>query len=566
MPNQEVSVFTNRSNTFKGSTEALEFARNFFAQHGVNFSGKVEDKDYSIKGRLAEPHGESVDKAKFLIAVFQDPTMFEYYKLLIKVSELLKSMTPEFDSELRFHDSAKFKSMSELEVGLWSYVEKKIRTGEGMGTDIYNGIAGRTKDFYNYYKALKTLFTSSYAPLKYLSSEDLAIKPPFDLGPDREEIGFYSYGQIYSRETYKGGHKVSEIVFHKNGQKKSYTSYADGKIHQAFIYNEDGKLIGIEDYYPSGNKKYRIAFHEESTDRPIKIITYNDLPLLNNIQSTNTVSGDDLFVVLEHLNSVPKAEDIISSTQKPTAIESAAVLAFAKELVRNSTDINKLETVVNWLYSTYAEFNMDTTPLSPLSKSVSDLKSKVDPTFIVKPQEEIDYEILLKRLREYTNLDVQDAENKDYKADVLSLLPLAIKQLASNITNKYLAGLTSPQELVTESESRIFIAVLSSMEKDLYAELNVSSGSKIIDSKIPAKLFVLKDLSEILKARGTYDAGEFLWSYSSSKDLIDRLSTKVKEMGLMDDLKIGNGRLDPYDTEFPIYFRASRLRSNSTAY
>ena len=209
---------------------------------------------------------------------------------------------------------------------------------------------------------------------------------------------------------------------------------------------------------------------------------------------------------------------------------------------------------------------MDTKPLSTLSKSVSDLKSKVDPTFIVKPQKEIDYEILLKRLREYTNLDIQDAENKDYKADVLSLLPLAIKQLAINITTKFLAGLTSPQELVTESENRIFIAVLSSMEKDLYAELNASSGSKIVDSKILAKLFVIKDLSEILKARGTYDADEFLWSYSSSKDLIDRLSTKVKEMGLMDDLKIGNGRLDPYDTEFPIYFRASRLRTNSTAY
>ncbi len=47
MPNGEISLFTNRSNTFKSGKENLDFAFNFFKEHGVNLSDRVVLADYS---------------------------------------------------------------------------------------------------------------------------------------------------------------------------------------------------------------------------------------------------------------------------------------------------------------------------------------------------------------------------------------------------------------------------------------------------------------------------------------------------------------------------------------
>lgn len=431
MPNGEISLFSNRSNTFKGGTANLTFAFDFFKEHGLEFSDKITLDDYSL-GLKAKPHIDAVDGARFLIKVSQDPLVGMYYKLILEAQKDAASVVKDSYLPGTFLGETLMssKSLSDFTKSFWSNIESTLVKGEYIAPYVYNMI-GDSKN------------------------------------PNEQILELHKY-----------------IT-----QQKALVNEADN----------------------------------------------------------STVNFDS-----------DKIEEIILSSKKPTPSEVTEVLKYAKSLASKGTNVIRLERFTNWLYSIYDELDMDKTPLLPLSKSVTALKTKAEPNVFML-QNKVDYKELSKKLREYLKFDVNNVWVKDYKVDVTNLIPSALLMFVENINSRFAEGPADPREFVTQEECKTFTLVLASMTNEFYSTIDTEVEGK--GSKVPAKLLALKDLSEILKVRNSFVSDSYFWSYTRSASLIDEITTKAKGKGF-----ITGGMLDYYEKDFDLKFRSARLKASSKLY
>jgi len=266
-------------------------------------------------------------------------------------------------------------------------------------------------------------------------------------------------------------------------------------------------------------------------------------------------------VTVEPGLSAEEVDKLVCSSKEPTTTEIKKIFDYANYLVLKSIDVDRLETIVTWLYNTYGSFNMDKTPLIALSKSVAILRAKVEPTLFVV-QDEVDYKELSKSLRSYVFPDSKvvnsEGKDKDYKADVTFLLPMALQRLADNINARFKKGITDPMELVTKQESSAFTSALVLMTNELYSSIDAGIKTTDEQKKIPARLFAVKDLAEILKARTTFNSSKYFWNYTRAAYLIDEATTKAEDKGLVDA-----DMLDVYNKDYDLEIRIERLKSES---
>ncbi len=388
------------------------------------------------------------------------------------------------------------------------------------------------------------------------------------------ESGFYHndkrFGAYYFY--YESGHKKSILIYRPETEQLLSTSdFYDktDKIYQTFLYDENSKLTLIEEFYPSGYKKHMIKFVESDLQNIVAVTYENSYE--KQIKSTQNVIGTDLVAVLDQLNmpkviqpiwsteKIDKTESVLYSSQIPTSNEVKEVLDYANYLSSNSTDVNKLETVVNWLYKTYDGFSLDTQSLFMLSKSVVELKAEFEPNFFVSDQ--IDYKELSNSIRKYITFRSKDLDTKGYEADVVFLLPLALEKLADNINARFSKGVKNPRELVTQEECNIFTLVLNLMANDVYKSINADVKTTD-DIRVAAKLLALKDLSEILKTRNMFSSDTYFWEYARANYIIDEALVKAEEKGL-----INKEMRDIYNKDAnDLRFRSERLRLSSKAF
>lgn len=644
MPNGEISLFTNRSNTFKGGKEQLDFAFNFFKEHGVKFSDKVTLDDYSEEGKKPKEHYSSMEKAKLLVKVAQNKEMYEYYKLLINTQREMADLVGNKDEPGRFLSEAFLKKFQNNDnyamlkktldgssvVGFWSYIESELVIGEGVAGLVYKWMEHgpqqpteqitKIREYMAHEKSKRTVVnTKPLAPNRteteyYITGQkksemqyennELVLKNKFYISGNKElsvvykagvphgsyykyydklvpdgkstmlsESGFYNKGKRCGAYYlfYEDGGKKSVLLYSPTGQLLSTSDFYEktGKIYQYFLYNSDSKLISIEEYYPSGYKKYTVDF-ETPDQQSIVAVAYEN-SYEKKVKSTQTIIGTNLVAVLELMKTasvigpmwagekIDKIESIMYSSEAPTNAEIKEVFDYANYLISSTTDLNKLETVTNWLYKTYDGFSMDTKLLLPLSRSVVALKSESEPSFLVDDQ--IDYKDLSNRLRKYVTFKAKNADCKDFKSDVAFLFPFALQQLADNINARFTKGIQDPKELVTQEECNTFTLVLTLMANDVYNAVN--ADIKITDSKmIPARLLALKDLSAILKIRSAFSSDTYFWGYARASYLIDEAVVKAESEGF-----VTKEMLDVYNKEVDdLKFRSERLRSGSRAF
>jgi len=158
MPNGEIAAITNRSNTFRGKQTNLDFAVEFFKGQGLEISpprtliGNWENK-------RSQEHLSSLENAKMIIKVAQNPTMYKYYKDLLDVQKKLATLSPSSERAGAMLDQEKMEEFIEkmgFAAGLLADMESFLAAGEGISQKIYKWMTNNAGTF-PYEEPLKQL-------------------------------------------------------------------------------------------------------------------------------------------------------------------------------------------------------------------------------------------------------------------------------------------------------------------------------------------------------------------------------------------------------------------------